>query len=142
MGALSSPNTRGQTHHALVADRSDLGRVAVCHGVHQGADASLDEIDKSDGLVRTVERLPVLQRNTLKMRAKPLVIFGRQQSEQPVGMRFRSLAASDTALLLRHARRLHGCCADWRPIALFTPAPALWRQLADLHGLRDVAPSW
>ena len=84
----------GQTHHALVADRSDLGRLAVRHGVHQGADAGLDEIDKSDGLVSTVERLPVLQRNTLKMRAKPLVIPRRQQTEQSVGMRVRSLAAS------------------------------------------------
>jgi hypothetical protein len=31
----------------------------------------LDEIDKSDGLVSTIEGLPVLQRNTLKMRTKP-----------------------------------------------------------------------
>ena len=51
-------NTRGrpvvaqherQTHNTFVADRSDLGRLPVRHGVHQGADASLDEIDKTDG---------------------------------------------------------------------------------------------
>ena len=61
----------------LVADRSDLGGLAVRHGVHQGADASLDEIDESDGLISTVERLPVFQRSTVKMRAKPFVVTGR-----------------------------------------------------------------
>lgn len=70
----------GQTHHALVADRSDLGRLTVRHGVRQGADAGLDEIDKSDGLVSAVERLPVPQGYALKMRAKPCVILWRQQT--------------------------------------------------------------
>ena len=59
----------GQTYHALVADRSDLGRFAVRHSAHQGADAGLDKVDESDGLVSTIERLPVLQRNTFKMLA-------------------------------------------------------------------------
>src|SRR5436190_17527743 len=66
-----------QTHQPLVADRSDLGGLAVRHGVHQGADASLDEIDESDGLIGTVERLPVFQRSMVKMRAKPFVVTGR-----------------------------------------------------------------
>jgi hypothetical protein len=43
--------------------------------------------------VSTVEGLPVLQRNTLKMRAKPMVIPRRQQPEQPVGRRIGGLAA-------------------------------------------------
>ena len=37
------------------------------HGVHQGADAGCNEVDETDALVRTVERLPVLQRNVLQM---------------------------------------------------------------------------
>jgi hypothetical protein len=65
----------------------------VPHRVHQGADASLDEIDKLDGPVGAIERLFVPKRNTVKMRAKPLVISGRQQTEQSVGMLLRSLAS-------------------------------------------------
>ena len=78
MGALVVAQHEGQTHHALVADRADLGRLAVRHGVHQRTDAGLDEIDKSDRLVSTIERLPVLERYTAKMRAQPGVILGRQ----------------------------------------------------------------
>ena len=71
----------------------------------RGADAGLDEIDKSDRLARAIERLPVRQRNTLKMRTKPRVIRGRQQTEQSVGRRVRSLAASHhLAAPLGHAR--------------------------------------
>ena len=95
----------GQTHHALVADGSDLGRLAVGHGIHQRADPGLDEINKFDRLVSAVERLPVLQRHTVKMRAKPLVIPRRQQTKQSVGRRVRSLTASrHLAAALRHAR--------------------------------------
>lgn len=52
----------GKTHDAFVANRSDFCDVAVHHGVHQGADAGLDEIDKLNRSPRPVERLAVLQR--------------------------------------------------------------------------------
>jgi hypothetical protein len=41
---------RSASRQFLVADRSDLGRLAVRHGVHQRADAGLDEIDPFKGL--------------------------------------------------------------------------------------------
>ena len=92
-GRLVVAEHQGQTHHALAADRAHLGRLAVRHRVDQGADAGLDEVDKPDGLVGFVERLPVLQRNRLKMREKSLVIRAWQQTEQSVGVRLGSLAA-------------------------------------------------
>src|SRR4029079_5199893 len=67
--------------------------LSIRHGVYQGPNTTLDEIDKSDGFVCAVERLPVLQRDTAKMRAKSLVILRQQQTEQPVCMRVRRRAA-------------------------------------------------
>ena len=50
---------RGQTspHQVSVGDDTDDTGVV---DDHQGADPGLDEINKSDGLVSAVERLPVL----------------------------------------------------------------------------------
>jgi hypothetical protein len=107
----------GQTNHPLVADRSNFGRLAVRHGVHQGADAGLDEVDKSDGLVCAVKRLPVRQRYPFKMRAKPGVIPGGQQTEQSVGMRLRSLTGR------HHFAASFESCAHEFAVATLTDDP-------------------
>ena len=44
-GCLVVAEHQGQAHHAFAADRAHLGSLAVRHGVHQRADAGLDEID-------------------------------------------------------------------------------------------------
>jgi hypothetical protein len=74
-----------QTDHSLVPDRSDLGGVAVDHGVHQRADTGFNKPDKLDAFVGLVKGSSVLQRNRFKMGTQPLVICRRQQSEQTVG---------------------------------------------------------
>src|SRR6185437_3183727 len=105
---------------ALVADGSHLDCVAGCHGVHHGADTGLDKIDKFDGLPGAVERLPARQRNTEKMRAKPLVIPMLQQTEQPVGGWFRGLAASWHRIIpLGSTRTVHESGAALRARSAF-----------------------
>ena len=106
-----------------VADRADFGCLSVGHGVHQGANAGLDEVDEAETLPGTIERLPVGQRHTVKMREKPLIVLGRQQTEQSVCRSARG-----------RARRHHGivllCCVRW------VPTGALWGALSRRFGRR------
>src|SRR5579871_2402420 len=83
-GRTSISEQERQSHDTFIADRSDLGRVVIGHGVHERADAALYEIDKRNGFVGPIQRLAVAQRDALQMRPEAAIVLWRQQPKQSI----------------------------------------------------------
>src|ERR1019366_3980958 len=80
-----------QADYSFIADRPDLGRGTIHHGVDDGGDAGDRKIDERNRLSGPIELEFVVQRHLIEMRAEPIEVIGGKELKPSIPPRLKWL---------------------------------------------------